>query len=105
MALPTLTDEQRREAVEKAQAARRARKELKASIKRGEVSLTEVLDSEGPVVERMRVWDLLRALPGIGEAKAKKLMQDCGIAESKRVGGLGCRQREKLREAFDEMSL
>ena len=44
MALPQLTDEQRKAALEKAAEARKARAELKASLKRGETTLQDVLD-------------------------------------------------------------
>ena len=102
MALPTLTDEQRAEYSKRAAAARKARADLKARIKRGEVALETVLGSEDPVVLRMRVRDLLVSLPGVGPKKAGKLMDEAGIAGSRRVSGLGIRQREKLLEAYGE---
>ena len=43
MALPQLTDEQRKEALAKAAEARKARAELKEQLKRGDISLKEVL--------------------------------------------------------------
>ena len=44
MALPQLTDEQRKQALEKAAAARHARAELREQIKKGEKSLESVLN-------------------------------------------------------------
>ena len=44
MALPQLTDEQRKAALEKAAEARKKRAELKASLKRGETTLKDVLE-------------------------------------------------------------
>ena len=44
MALPQLTPEQRQEALAKAAEARKQRAELKASLKRGETNLKEVLE-------------------------------------------------------------
>ena len=44
MALPKLTDEQRKEALAKAAEARKARAELKAALKRGETDLKDVLE-------------------------------------------------------------
>ena len=49
MALPTLTDEQRKAALEKAAQARHARAELREKVKTGKVSLKEVLDSTDPI--------------------------------------------------------
>lgn len=101
MALPTLTEEERKAALAKATAARSARADLKARVKRGEVTLDAVLASEDPIVLRMRVHELLTALPKIGPAKAKRLMARCHVSESRRVGGLGENQRKALVAACD----
>ena len=92
MALPQLTDEQRKAALEKAAAARHARAELREKIKKGDTTLEDVLDSEDPIA----------ALPGYGKAKAAKIMNDLGISPSRRVKGLGARQREQLLEALSK---
>ena len=55
MALPELTAEQRKAALEKAAAARHARAELREKIKNGEISLEEVLDSDDPIASRLKV--------------------------------------------------
>jgi len=102
MALPQLTDEQRKAALEKAAAARHARAELRDKIKKGETSLEEVLDSEDPIAARMKVSALIESLPGYGKAKAAKIMNELGISPSRRVKGLGVRQREQLLEALDK---
>lgn len=100
MALPTLTDEQRKAALEKAAQARHARAELREKVKTGKVSLKEVLDSTDPIAERMKVSDLIESLPGYGKAKAAKIMDELGISATRRVKGLGARQREQLLEAL-----
>lgn len=102
MALPQLTDEQRKEALEKAAKARHERAELRDKIKKGEVSLQEVLDSEDPIASRMKVSTLIESLPGYGKAKAAKIMDELGISPSRRVKGLGARQREQLLEALSK---
>jgi len=96
MALPQLSDEQRKEALAKAAAARHARAELREKIKKGEVSLQEILESEDPIASRMKVSALIESLPGYGKAKATKVMDELGISASRRVKGLGARQREQL---------
>ena len=101
MALPQLTDEQRKAALEKAAAARHARAELREKIKKGEITLDEVLDSEDPIAARMKVSALIESLPGYGKAKAAKIMNELGISPSRRVKGLGARQREQ-RDCGDE---
>ena len=100
MALPTLTDEQRKAALEKAAQARHARAELREKVKTGKVSLKEVLDSTDPIAERMKVSALIESLPGYGKAKAAKIMDELGISATRRVKGLGARQREQLLEAL-----
>lgn len=100
MPLPQLTDEQRRAALEKAAAARHARAELRDNIKSGKISLKEVIESDDPIASRMKVSALIESLPGYGKAKAAKVMSDLGISPSRRVRGLGERQREQLLETF-----
>ncbi|MBE5024595.1 integration host factor [Olsenella sp. DSM 107455] len=100
MALPQLTDEQRKAALEKAAQARHERAELREKIKSGKVSLESVLESDDPIASRMKVSTLIESLPGYGKAKAAKIMDELGISASRRVKGLGARQREQLLEAL-----
>lgn len=51
-------------------------------------------------IAKLRVYELLESLPGIGKVKARQIMADIGIAESRRVGGLGPHQRQKLVQQF-----
>lgn len=102
MALPQLSDEQRKAALEKAAAARHARAELREKIKKGEITLEEVLDSEDPIAARMKVSALIESLPGYGKAKAAKIMNELGISPTRRVKGLGARQREQLLEVLSK---
>lgn len=102
MPLPQLTDEQRKAALEKAAAARHARAELRDKIKNGEITLEEVLNSDDPIAARMKVSALIESLPGYGKAKATRIMDDLGISPSRRVKGLGARQREQLIETLSK---
>ena len=102
MALPELTAEQRKAALEKAAAARHARAELREKTKNGEISLEEVLDSDDPIASRLKVSALIESLPGYGKAKAAKVMNELGISATRRVKGLGARQREQLIEALSK---
>jgi DNA uptake protein ComE-like DNA-binding protein len=97
MALPNLTDAQRQEALKKAAEARQKRAAYRAKIKAGDMSFADVMaKSSDPVIARMKVSTLLESLPGYGKAKAKKIMEELDISESRRVQGLGARQREQL---------
>ncbi|MGH3453195.1 MAG: integration host factor, actinobacterial type [Nocardioidaceae bacterium] len=102
MALPPLTPEQRQAALEKAAAARRERAEVKNRLKHSGASLHDVL-SEGQrneVIGKMKVLDLLQSMPGLGKVRAKQLMERIGIAETRRVRGLGVNQISALEREF-----
>ncbi len=99
MAVPELSLEQRQAALEKAKAARIRRAEIREQLKSGKLALQEVLDmKDDPIVGRMKVTSLIEALPGFGKARSVKVINELGIAESRRIKGLGDRQREALLE-------
>lgn len=102
MAPPQLTDAQRRAALAKAAEARRVRAEMKELLRTGSLTLSEVFDraAEDNIVANTKIFAILISLPGFGKIKAKRLMEDLGIAENRRVRGLGDRQRAKLLEIF-----
>lgn len=104
MALPQLTDEQRTAALEKAAIARKARAELKERLKRGGTDLKQVLsDSESDeILGKMKVSALLEALPKVGKVKAQEIMTELDIAPTRRLRGLGDRQRKALLARFDQ---
>jgi hypothetical protein len=43
---------------------------------------------------------VLESLPGVGKVKARRAMEDVGIAETRRLRGLGKEQRAKLLDMF-----
>ena len=95
MPLPELDPEQRRAALVKAAEARRIRAELKQMLKAGEVSLRDVIDRAGYAptpLAKMKVADVLEAMPAFGPVKARRLMEELDIAPSRRLRGLGPRQ-------------
>lgn len=102
MALPQLTPEQRQEALAKAAEARKQRAELKASLKRGETNLKEVLAKaeSNEIIGKTKVSALLEALPKVGKVKAREIMEELEIAQTRRLRGLGDRQRRALLERF-----
>lgn len=103
MALPPLTPEQRKAALEKAAAARRTRAELKLRLKDRSTSLREALDrgATDEAVGKMKVIDVVEAMPAIGKIKAARIMEQLEISLSRRVRGLGVKQREALEREFD----
>ncbi|HET9091924.1 MAG TPA: integration host factor, actinobacterial type [Acidimicrobiales bacterium] len=100
---PSLSPEQRQAALEKAAAVRRERAELKDHLKSGRVSLKDLLTQAetNETVGKMKVLAALEALPGTGKVKARRLMEQVGISETRRLQGLGAKQREALLEAAE----
>ena len=102
MALPPLTPEQRQAALDKAAASRRERAEVKNRLKNSGASIRVVLHDgqSNEVIGKMKVLDLLQSMPGLGKVRAKQMMERLGIAESRRVRGLGTKQVAALEKEF-----
>jgi len=100
MALPTLTPEQREQALAKAAAARQQRKAALNELTAGKITLADALAGEDPRLHRVKVHRVLTALPGVGKARADKALALAEVAEGRRVKGLGDRQRKALAEHF-----
>jgi hypothetical protein len=101
MPLPTLTEEQRKEALAKAAEARRARAEVKNQLKSEKLSLRELLTKENnDVIGKMKVSSVLESLPGVGKVRARKIMERLDISATRRVRGLGAKQRDALLTEF-----
>ena len=102
MALPPLTPDQRAAALEKAARERKERAEVKNRLKHGSTSLSQVLKDgqSDDIVGKMKVSALLESVPGIGKVRARQIMERLGIAESRRVRGLGANQRAALENEF-----
>ncbi|MEZ5113604.1 MAG: integration host factor, actinobacterial type [Nocardioidaceae bacterium] len=103
MALPTLTPEQRQAALDKAAASRRERAEVKNRLKHSGASLREVIEAgqANEVIGKMKVLDLIQAMPGIGKVRARQIMEKVKISKSRRVRGLGSKQAAALVAEFD----
>lgn len=72
---------------------------LKKALKAGTVTVEYVMAQ--PEAKRMKVFDLIKALPGIGPAKAEKAMRELRISQRRRIKGLGVRQMERLLDWID----
>ena len=64
----------------------------------GSMSLSEALDSDDRNVAKLKVVSMLESLPGVGKVKARRVMEEIGIADNRRVQGLGAQQRAALLE-------
>lgn len=99
MPLPSLTPEQQAAALAKAAEARQARAELKNRIRYSGASPIDVLDEgrTNDVIGKMKVLALLQCIPGVGKVRAQQIMGRAGIAENRRIRGLGANQLEALK--------
>lgn len=83
-------------------AARRARAAIKRAVAERTRSPLDVLEAGWAASDSaeagLRVRELLTSVPGLGPVRTAKVMAELGIAESKRVGGLGVRQRGILHD-------
>lgn len=102
MTIPQLSPEQLESARSAATAARRARASLKEEVRAGKVSLASALERamDDEVLSRVKVVDLLRALPRVGVTRSQEIMESLQIAPNRRIRGLGRHQVERLKEMF-----
>ena len=99
---PRLAPEDRAAALAKAARVRKARSEVKTSLKHGTLTLSAVLEDarEDEVIAKLRVTALLEAMPGVGKVRAAQIMTRLGISDSRRIKGLGANQRQALEQEF-----
>jgi hypothetical protein len=99
---PSLTPEQRQAALEKAAVARRQRAEVKEKLKANTRTLAELFEQgdRDETLAKLKVVSVLESLPGVGKVRARRLMQELDISESRRLRGLGRNQREALLKRF-----
>lgn len=92
--------ERRKEALEKAARTRRERGQLRVALKSGAADPLEILCRKDDTARLMRLYSFLTACPGIGAARARTIIRAIGTAESRRLAGLGSKQRAKLERAL-----
>jgi guanylate kinase len=97
---PKISNRFRRKAGEKAVAARRERATIKALVASGELFFFDLFKDERKSIARMKLIDLLQSVPGIGKVRAELILDRTKISPSRRIGGVGHRQLELLREEF-----
>jgi hypothetical protein len=99
---PALSPEERHAALAKAAEARRQRAEVKERLKAGGLTLGELFarGRDDEVLAKLKVVSILESLPGVGKVKARRLMQELDISESRRLRGLGDNQRRRLLDRF-----
>ena len=100
---PQLTPEERANALEKAKFSRQVRAGVKVRIKNQELSISQVLElgRDDEAIAKMRVFELVESIPGMGKIRAKALLERLNISLTRRVQGLGRHQVDSLIREFD----
>ena len=100
--IPALTDAERMAALDKALEARRKRSSALQELKQGKISIEDLLNTQDECLRRIKIYDLLRVYKGIGNAKARKIMKELHIAETRRIAGIGKHQYAALLDFLRE---
>ena len=104
---PNLTPEERARALAKAKQSRQQRAGIKARIKKGELSVEDVLAvaREDEAIAKMRVLELVESINGIGKIRGKAILEKLGISSTRRLQGLGKLQKLALEKEFSPVAL
>jgi guanylate kinase len=84
----------------KAVRARRERSEVKERLAGGQLSIFDLFSDPRDSVLRMKLSDALKAVPGIGAKRQEQIFAKTGFSKSRRIGGVGRKQIELLRQEF-----
>lgn len=95
---------QRRAAAARGNEVRSRRAAVKKAIAAGDVDLVKVLRTEvlDDVAEEIPVWQLLRAVPGIGPTTAGEILVDVQVAGERRPRDLELEKRGEIAAALEE---
>ena len=104
---PKLSPEDRARALAKAAASRKRRAEVKAQVKAGSFSLLQVfeLSKVDEAIAKMRVFELLESISGVGKVRARSVMEKLNISPTRRIQGLGAKQLPALLNEFANPTL
>lgn len=83
--------------------ARQRRSEVKQALRERRISIASVLDlaETDDVIAHIRVLEILKAIPRVGDKRAHAVMDRLGIADGRRLRGLGKHQISGLKAEFE----
>jgi guanylate kinase len=99
---PLLTIEQRRQALAKAALSRKERAAFKSEIRVGARNWREAFSDPREAIQKMRIKELLEAIPGFGKIRAGVILERAHISSSRRIQGIGRKQMELLTSLMAE---
>lgn len=99
---PQLTPEERARALAKAKESRQIRAAIKARVKSGELSISDVITHarDDEAIAKMRVLELVESMSGVGKIRAKAILERLDISLTRRIQGLGRHQLHALENEF-----
>lgn len=99
---PQLTPEERARALAKAKESRQIRAAVKARVKSGELSISDVvtMSKDDEAIAKMRVLELVESISGVGKIRGKSMLERLGISLTRRIQGLGRHQLGSLENEF-----
>lgn len=92
-----ISDQGRERSVE----VRRERAALKERLKAGEIAPVDVLNDEGNVAAKIRLFAFLKNCPGVGAVGARTLLRALGLSETKTIRSLGPVQKARILTALE----
>jgi predicted flap endonuclease-1-like 5' DNA nuclease len=97
-----MSDRQRQRALERANAARSQRADLKRRISDGEIDGPRMIRNGGELAGKLKAGEILTAIPGIGPTTRDELLEATGISASRRLAQIPADQRAMLADATEE---
>jgi guanylate kinase len=103
---PKLSAAERTAALDAAKQARRSRAAVKEQIRTGELKVLQVIElaSTNTAIGRMKISELIEAVPGMGKVRVNAILQRLEISPSRRIQGLGVLQLQRLKKEFKGLS-
>ncbi len=96
MTPPHLSIDERKAALLKAVEARKIRSEFKLQVKNKQIRWHEAFESTEEAIQKMRIKELLESIPSFGSTRAENILDQIGISHSRRIKGIGIRQKKEL---------
>jgi len=103
---PILSAAERAAALDAAKQARRSRAAVKEQIRTGELKVLQVIElaSTNTAIGRMKISELIEAVPGMGKVRVNAILERLEISPSRRIQGLGVLQLQRLKKEFKSLS-
>jgi hypothetical protein len=103
MGIPYISKEKRDASLVKARYYKSQRAQIKQSLKKGFAKFNSFFlegNSNSDVIAGMKLKDMVKSIPGIGDIKAQKILKTLCISERKTIKGLSKKQKENFKKYF-----